>query len=224
MNTVFAYLRVSSQGQLEGDGFTRQLTAIRKFAASNDMRIARVFREEGVSGTKDLENRPALQELMAALQSDSTKTVLIEKLDRLARDLMIQESIVADARRKGCQIVSVTEPDMCSEDPSRTLIRQILGAFAEYERKMIVAKLRGARQRIRTKLGRCEGRKPFGSRDGELAVIERMRQLRQNGLAVDTIADTLNKEKLAPRSGKQWYSMSVYRVLKATDALANPRT
>jgi DNA invertase Pin-like site-specific DNA recombinase len=41
-------------------------------------------------------NRPALQELMAALHGNGTKLVLIEKLDRLARDLMIQESIVAD--------------------------------------------------------------------------------------------------------------------------------
>ena len=123
--STFAYLRVSGKGQLEGDGFTRQLVAIKKHAAAQGIKIVRIFREEGVSGTKDLENRPALQQLLVALHSNGIRLVLIEKLDRLARDLMIQESIVADMKRNGFEIVSVSEPDMCSDDPSRVLIRQI---------------------------------------------------------------------------------------------------
>ncbi len=219
MKKAFAYLRVSGKGQLEGDGFTRQLAAIKKHAAANGIRIVRIFREEGVSGTKDLENRPALQQLLVALHSNGIRLVLVEKLDRLARDLMIQESIVADMKRNGFEIVSVTEPDMCSDDPSRVLIRQILGAFAQYERAMIVQKLRGARQRIRAKSGRCEGRKPYGTRSGEPGIIERMKKLRQQGTAVDTIAETLNAEGIKPRSGQRWYATSVYRVLKAPPML-----
>jgi DNA invertase Pin-like site-specific DNA recombinase len=219
MRQAFAYLRVSGKGQLEGDGFTRQVSAIRKYAASNGIRISRVFQEEGVSGTKDLENRPALQDLLVALHSNGTKLVLVERLDRLARDLMIQESIIADLKRNGFEIISVTEPDLCSDDPSRTLIRQILGAFAQYERAIIVQKLRGARQRIRAKVGRCEGRKPFGVRPGEKEVIERMHLLRRQGFAVDKIADRLNLEGVRPRAGKQWYATSVYRVLKTAGGL-----
>src|SRR5207249_7337514 len=67
----------------------------------------------------------------------------IEKLDRLARDVVVQETIIADMQRKRFEIRSVTEPDLCSDDPTRTLLRQMMGAFAEYERKMIVLKLRG---------------------------------------------------------------------------------
>jgi DNA invertase Pin-like site-specific DNA recombinase len=48
-----------------------------------------------------LENHPALRELLTALHADGFKLVLIEKLDRLARDLMIQESIIADLNRHG---------------------------------------------------------------------------------------------------------------------------
>src|ERR1700758_5359981 len=95
MTRAFAYLRVSGKGQLEGDGFPRQLTAIEQYAKANGIRIERVFREEGVSGTKELENRPALQELLEALQSDGIKLVMVEKLDRLARDLMVQETIIS---------------------------------------------------------------------------------------------------------------------------------
>lgn len=219
MSGAYAYLRVSGKGQLEGDGFTRQLAAIKKHAAAHGIKISRVFREEGVSGTRDLENRPALQELLVALHSNGTKLVLVERLDRLARDLMIQESILADMKRHGFEIVSVAEPDLCSDDPSRTLMRQMLGAFAQYERAIIVQKLRGARQRSRAKTGRCEGRKPFGARPGETEIIERMKQLRAAGTAVDKIAATLNSEGLKARGGGQWYATSVYRILKTADAL-----
>jgi DNA invertase Pin-like site-specific DNA recombinase len=219
MEKAFAYLRVSGKGQIEGDGFTRQYEAIKKYATSNNVKIAKVYREEGVSGTTDWENRPAFSEMMAAMLANGTRTVLVERLDRCARDLMVQESIIADFRRKGLKIVSVNEPDLCSDDPSRVLMRQMLGAFFQYEKTLLVAKLRGARQRIRTKAGHCEGRKPYGTRPGEADVIERMKALRCDGLAVDKVAETLNSQGIKPRAGQMWYSTSVYRVLKATGAL-----
>lgn len=219
MTKAFAYLRVSGKGQVEGDGFTRQLEAIRKYATSNDLKIAKVYKEEGVSGTTDWENRPAFSEMMAAMLANGTRTVLVERLDRCARDLMVQESIIADFRRKGLKIVSVNEPDLCSDDPSRVLMRQMLGAFFQYEKTLLVAKLRGARQRIRVKDGRCEGRKAYGARPGESQVIERMTALRKDGLAVDKVAAALNSEGLKPRAGQNWYATSVYRVLKASGGL-----
>src|SRR5271156_3939095 len=122
MTKAFAYLRVSGRGQLEGDGFTRQLAAIKKHATAKGIKIIRIFREEGVSGTKDLEGRPALQDLLVALHSNGTKLVLVERLDRLARDLMIQESIIADMRKNSLELVSVMEPDLLQDDPSRKLM------------------------------------------------------------------------------------------------------
>ena len=57
---AFAYLRVSGKGQVRGDGFTRQLQAIRAYAKQQGIRITQVFREEGVSGTTDLAMTRAL--------------------------------------------------------------------------------------------------------------------------------------------------------------------
>src|ERR1039458_135616 len=91
MIKAFAYLRVSGKGQVSGDGFPRQLTAIKAYASAHGITVVRVFEERGVGGAKDMENRPALSELMQALHSNGTRLVLIEKLDRLARDLMVQE-------------------------------------------------------------------------------------------------------------------------------------
>jgi DNA invertase Pin-like site-specific DNA recombinase len=150
--------RVSGKSQIAGDGFPRQLAAIRKYAEAHGAKIVRVFREEGVSGTKELENRPALLDLMTALHSNGTKLVMVEELDRLARDLMIQETIIGDLRKSGFELISVAEPDLLQDDPSRKLMRQIFGAIAEYEKTMIVLKLRGARMRVRAKTGRCHNR------------------------------------------------------------------
>src|SRR3954454_2493488 len=111
MQKAFAYLRVSGKGQIEGDGFTRQLAKIKAYAASHDIKIVRVFREEGVGGATELENRPALMEMLEALASNGTNLVLIEKLDRLARFLMVQETIIGDLRKKGFDLISVEEPE-----------------------------------------------------------------------------------------------------------------
>ena len=215
MTKAFAYLRVSGRSQVEGDGFERQIQAIKGYAKAHDVRIVKTFRDEGVSGAKDLDNRPALAALVEALLGDGVRLVLIERLDRLARDLMIQESILGDFKRKGFELVSVTEPDLLSDEPMRALMRQMLGAFAEYERKMIVAKLRGARQRKKAAVGRCEGRKPYGHYPGETAVLERMHSLRTSGVAYDKIAETLNAEGLKPRAGEHWYAGVVHRMLKS---------
>lgn len=213
MTKAFAYLRVSGKGQVDGDGFTRQLEAIRRYAAEHDIKIARVYRDEGVSGTKDLENRPAFVEMMTALHSNGTKLVLVEKLDRLARDLMVQETIIGDLRKNGFELVSVMEPDLLQDDPSRKLMRQIFGAIAEYEKTMIVLKLRGARARSRAKNGRCEGRKPFGYFAGEAAALARIKALRGEGLGFDRIAARLNEEKISTRTGKPWHGVVVNRIL-----------
>jgi DNA invertase Pin-like site-specific DNA recombinase len=55
-----------------------------------------------------------------------------------------------------------------SSDPSRKMMRQIAGSFAEYEKARLVAKLRGARERKRREAGKCEGRKSHAERNPEL--------------------------------------------------------
>jgi DNA invertase Pin-like site-specific DNA recombinase len=212
MKTAYAYLRVSGRGQIEGDGFVRQEQAIRQYAAVHGYAILQVFREEGVSGTKDMEERPALIELLETVR-ETGGTVIIEKLDRLARDLMVSESILADFQRKGIQVLSVAEPDLCSNEPTRILMRQMMSAFAQYEKSMIVLKLRGARQRMKARTGRCEGSKAFGTSEGQRLTVERILRLRASGMAIDTIAETLNAEGLKSKTGGRWYGSSVRNVI-----------
>jgi DNA invertase Pin-like site-specific DNA recombinase len=216
MPKAFAYLRVSGKGQVDGDGFTRQLEAIKGYAQAQGIRVVRVFREEGVGGALDLEDRPALMQLFEALAANGTKLVLIEKLDRLARDLMVQETIIGDLRKRGFDLISVSEPDLLQRDPTRVMMRQIFGAIAQYEKAMIVAKLRGARQRMKAKTGRCEGRKPYGFYEGESETLQRMTVLRQQDMGFDRIAEALNDEGFKPRTGERWWGKTVNNILTAT--------
>ena len=209
----FCYLRVSSIGQTQGDGYDRQLIACETYAAANGYEIAEVFRES-MTGKSELEDRPALSSLLAALEENGIKTILIAQVDRLARDLMIQETIIADIQKHGYTLISVAEPDLCSTDPSRILVRQIFGAIAQYDRAMIVLKLRGARQRQKDKLGRCEGSKPYGEKPGEAESLAMMRSLRASGLACDKIAEALNANNIPARRGGKWLGSSVNKILK----------
>lgn len=210
---AFAYLRVSGRGQIDGDGFDRQLLSIQNYAASANIKIAKVFKEEGISGTVEGMDRPAWIDMIAAVMANGVKTIIIEKLDRLARDLMIQEHIVQDMQRRGITLVSVAEPDLCSDDPTRKLLRQIMGAIAEYDKSMIVLKLRGARTRARGRNGHCEGRKAFGHNEWEPDIILRMQLLRDQGLGYDAIAAKLNADKIPTRTGSKWYGTTVHKIL-----------
>lgn len=213
MQKAHTYLRVSGKGQVEGDGFTRQLKAIKEYAVAHNIKIVNIYREEGVSGTKESVDRPAWSELMTALHSNGVKVVIVEKLDRLARDLMVQETIVADMRKHGFELVSVAEPDLMANDPTRILVRQMMGAVAQYEKSQIVLKLRGARMRKRAKEGRCEGRKPYGFYEGEGATLERAQALRAEGLGYDRIAVRLNEERVPTRTGRPWHGVVINRIL-----------
>jgi DNA invertase Pin-like site-specific DNA recombinase len=218
---AFSYLRVSGKGQIEGDGFPRQREAINRYTRAHSIEIVQEYRDEGVSGTKELADRAGLAALLDAIESDGVRLVLVEKADRLARDLMVGEIILSQFRAAGASvIVADGGVDLTANDgdPTRILIRQVLSAVAQFDKAVIVLKLRAARDRIRRQKGRCEGRKPFGARAGEQATLERMRILRRKPkgeprMGYHRIASTLNAEGLPSRSGKPWSAMSVARIL-----------
>jgi DNA invertase Pin-like site-specific DNA recombinase len=204
---------VSGKAQVKGDGFPRQIQAIKAYAAAHDIKIVQVFRDEGVTGTKESMDRPAWAAMMTALHGNGVKTIVIEKLDRLARDLMVQEATIADLERSGFALISVSEPDLMATDPTRILMRQLMGAVAQYDKSQIVLKLRGARMRKRAAEGRCEGRKPFGRNDAEKVALDRMKALRSEGLAFDKIAVQLNSEGVPTRTGRRWHGVVINRIL-----------
>ena len=215
MEKAFGYLRVSSKGQEGGDGFERQKKAIKDYAKANNLKLGTIY-EEVVSGTTFPLQRPVFTQLLEALLANGTKTVLVENLSRLARDQFVQESILRDFKNRGIQVISVQEPDLASDDPSRKMMRTVLGAFHEYEKEMLVLKLRGARVRQRSKLGKCEGAKAYGEKEGEGEILKRiLTDIKKPKYTANRIATELNLEGIKTRSGGSWYGSNVLKILRA---------
>ncbi|HWC95591.1 MAG TPA: recombinase family protein [Candidatus Sulfopaludibacter sp.] len=107
------------------------------------------------------------------------------------------------------------------EEPNRVIARQFLGAISQCEKANIVLKLHAARQRIKAKTGRCEGRKPYGTKPGEQPIVGRIRELRDAGMSFDRIAATLNDEGVPTRTaGKKWHGFAVNQILSRN--IGNP--
>lgn len=210
---AFAYLRVSGQSQVAGDGFTRQRAAIEEYALANGIEVVDWFEERGVSGKTDWEHRPAWLAMIAAILSNGVRTVIIERLDRLARDVGVQEHIMRDLKTRKVEIISTTEPDLGSSDPTRVLFRQIMAAISQFDRAMLTAKMSAAKKRIRDSGQRCDGRKPFGWWEMESAALEKMRELRATGMGFDAIAADLNAAGVPTRTGRPWHGVVVNRIL-----------
>jgi DNA invertase Pin-like site-specific DNA recombinase len=150
---VAGYVRVSTREQAEhGYGLDVQESAVRMWCKAHGHRLVAMHRDEGISGSNGLESRLGLADALAAVHARKAEGVVVPRLDRLARDLVLQETLLGEARRLGGQVFSCSDAEAeflvdDPADPSRRLIRQILGAVAEYERSMIALRLRAGRRR-----------------------------------------------------------------------------
>jgi DNA invertase Pin-like site-specific DNA recombinase len=214
-----AYLRISSPGQANGDGFERQEQTIREYARKHKIEIVNVFRDQ-VSGTKQEEQRPAFQEMVAQMLADSVRIVIVEGLDRLAREYRIQENILAFLVSKDIHLHAARTGENVTEnfqeDPMNKALVQIRGVFSELEKSLLVAKLRVARERKRKAEGRCEGRRGYRLTAPEiLKEIKRLRRKRKGRrrMTYEKVAASLNESGLRNMSGGAWTGNNVRGLL-----------
>lgn len=234
---LISYLRVSSQGQVQGDGLDRQRDTISAWISANlgeTAAVDREFSEEGFTGTAF--DRPVLGQLLAfvreicdensdyhdGLTSKKPRripTVLVERSDRLARDNLAAELILQEFRSIGVPVIDCeANLDLTNDDdPSKVLIRQILQAVAEFDKSSLVSKLRKARDRKRSRDGRCEGAKPYGTLEGEEVVLKLIKLARDKGYSIRQIRDHLNQAGKKARSGRPWSTGSVGRITQRID-------
>lgn len=216
---VFGYRRVSGDGQIDGDGPARQAEKIEKFCAANGLELVRHWDDMGVSGTCEWMNREGFAGMLEAAAAAGVTAIVVERIDRIARDLLVGEFILRELRARGLQLFAADQGlvDVVNADgdPTRTLIRQILSALSQWERSMIVSKLAAARARKKAETGRCEGQKPYGELPGERETLQLIRDGRRRGLSFGAIADYLHYDcaKLT-RGGKPWTAKRVARILE----------
>lgn len=215
---AIGYLRVSTEAQTEGYGLDIQRDDVVALAGAEQLDLVEVFADEGISGKEDLTGRAGLARALDHLADHPGTVLIIPKLDRLARDLMVQESILADAWKAGATVLSCSEtertycrPDS-PDDPARTLIRQVLGAVAAYERSMIRLRMTRGRRRLLDQQGWAGGPEPYGWTDpDERKVLDLVATERARGMSWALIAQQLNARRWFKRNGRTWSAQEIQR-------------
>jgi DNA invertase Pin-like site-specific DNA recombinase len=223
---AYSYIRVSGKSQLTGHGFDRQEEIISAYAEKAGYEIIQTFREEAVSGTKGEVDRPAFQEMMSEILRNGVRIVIIEGLDRLAREYRIQETLLIYLASKGVTLISArTEEDVTESiqsDPMRKALVQIQGVFAELEKNLLVKKLRNAREKVRQQKGSCEGRKGYSDFKNPSYYEQLMKEIKklrrkpkgQKRMPFTQVAEELNKQKWETPSGKIFTGQIVQNILR----------
>jgi DNA invertase Pin-like site-specific DNA recombinase len=159
---AIAYLRTSSATNVgaDKDSDKRQRQAIEAFARHSGYELVDEFYDTAVSGADPIETRAGFALMLERIEANGVRTIIVETANRFARDLMVQEVGYARLRERGISLVAADSPNAFLDNtPTAKLVRQVLGAIAEFDKAMLVAKLRGARERKRKVHGKCEGRK-----------------------------------------------------------------
>ena len=214
-----AYLRTSSATNVgpDKDSDKRQRAAIEAFAKRAGFTIIDEYYDKAVSGADRIDERPGFREMLQRLASNGAKTIIVESPDRFARDLAVQLAGHDVLKELGIAIIPASAPDFFTEDtPTAVLVRQVLGAIAQFEKASAVAKLAAARKRKREREGRCEGRKPLSTTRPEVVALARkLRRRKPKGgqLSLRAVSAQLAARGYLNERGKPYAAKSVASML-----------
>jgi DNA invertase Pin-like site-specific DNA recombinase len=224
---LYAYLRVSSAGQIDAWGLDRQEAAVRQYAKTGGHRIVAWYRDEGVSGTIEALDRPQLSAAIRELRP-GIDGILVADLDRFARSLTVQEAALAVIWRAGGKVFTATSGEVHTDDPDdpgRTLIRQVMGAVIEFEKRQAVKRMRGGMLAKAATGRKATGSYAFGyhgegkgrERDAapkaaEQAVIRMIIDMRAVDASYREICDALDAAGHRSKRGQRWSPMTVKRI------------
>jgi DNA invertase Pin-like site-specific DNA recombinase len=233
MTTVklIAYRRVSTRGQLDRYGLAAQETDLRRYARQAGLRIVRIETDGAKTGTLPADQRPALLACLKAISDGEAVGLLAPSLDRIARELTVQEAVLGQVWSLG-GVVHTAEsgevPEDDPDDPMRTAMRQMRGVFAQLDRALIVKRMRNGR-RAKSETGGYAGygSPAFGTRSAsgvivtdaaEAETVALIRELAESGMSIRAITQELNARGALSKRGGSWHPQTVARVLARATA------
>lgn len=216
------YLRVSTDDQ--SLGIEAQRKACLQYCLNRDISIAGEFFDEGLSGSLQPQDRPALTEALNCLKKGDV--LLVAKRDRIARCKKALCLIEMTAEARKARIISTVDEGTWSEDendPMAFMMRSMADTFAQFERLTIKSRTKAALA-VKKAKGERTGHIPFGYRlaadgihleidENEQNIIRLMRKLNESGMSIRDIANELNKQQLFNRSEKPWSKSACHRIL-----------
>lgn len=158
---IYGYARVSTKKQLDGNGLEVQEKALLDAGADT------VVKEQYTGTTMQ---RPKLDVLLAQLESGDT--LMAAKLDRIARTAAEGATVIRSLQERGVA-VHILNIGILDNSTTGRLMMNVLLAFAEFERDMIVERTQAGREIARTHAGYREGRRPLpqARKDAAVAMI-----------------------------------------------------
>lgn len=225
---IVGYVRVSTDRQAErGLGLDVQRQRIKQWAKAQGHQIVAVHEDAGVSASNGLADRVGLADALDLVGQGKAQGIVVARLDRLARDYLVQEFTLREVHRLGGEVFSTEEQEagILNDDPdvpSRKFIRTILGGLGDYERELIALRLRSGRRRKHERGGYAYGAPPYGyrSEDGDLvpvddeqATIARIRELHSTGHSLRSIAAVLSAESRRPKRGDRWHPATLAKII-----------
>jgi site-specific DNA recombinase len=218
---AIGYVRVSTEKQADhGVSLDAQSEKIRAMAVVQGADLLDTLVDAGESA-KSLQ-RPAMARLLSMVDAGEVDIVIIAKLDRLTRSVKDLADLLERFHKRGVALVSVAE-SLDTGSAAGRLVLNIMTAVSQWEREAIGERTATALQHKRAHR-QVYSRTPFGfARQGaelipipeEQATIEHMRQCRVQGWTLQSIADTLNNQRIPTKdNGTKWFPASVAKVLK----------
>ena len=216
MCKYYGYIRVSTETQAEkGGGLAVQEKAIRDYATENSITITRIFKDAGISGTK--ESRPELDKLLIETIKEGD-VIIVHNTSRLWRDIFAQATIMKAVMNAKANIRSIDDPDFdvykYMTDPNNFMISSMMGMLDQWERMTIARKLARGRSTKATKGDKPAGVCPFGYQyaddkksvvinQDEAQIVKYIFSEAQKGSSLQKIADSLNEKGIQTRYSGQ---------------------
>jgi DNA invertase Pin-like site-specific DNA recombinase len=214
---ALAYLRTSGATNVgpDKDSEQRQLEAIKAFAGRNNVELIDTFYDAAVSGADTVTSRPGFAAMLERIAGDGVRKIIVETANRFARDLIVQETGFKMLRDLGIELIAADSPSAFLDDsPTSQLIRQVLGAVAQFEKAMLVAKLKGARDRKKRLTGKCGGRKSHQELNPATVALARSLTNLRRKPSLRSISTELAKAGHLNKNGKQYAAESVASMLR----------
>lgn len=143
-------VRVSRVGDRDGERFvspSEQAERIRSVCERDGLRLVEVIEELDVSGGTPLAERPGLRRAVEMVEAGAADVIVVAFLDRVVRSVAIQAEVVGRVEAAGGGTLAVDVGEVSNGSASRWLSGTLLGAVAEYARRMTAERTQEARRR-----------------------------------------------------------------------------
>lgn len=223
-NRAIGYLRVSSEEQArEGVSLAAQDERVRAYCVAAGLELVAVIRDEGVSGSKPLADRPGGVDLVRLVARREAHNVVTLKLDRLFRDAVdaLNQTAAWDKGGVALHLVDLGGNAINTKTAAGRMFLTMLAAFAEMERNLVGERTAVALAHMKARR-LAYGPTPYGfdrvgdrlvPNKAEQAVLRRMERLRARGLSYGRIAERLNAQGITGKRGGCWHAAGVRYVL-----------